>query len=61
MPEELKGDAGVVAEREVVEEVDDVVGVVLVLLPQVLQDADLLLGLVRGIEVNTINHFPFTA
>ena len=43
--EELEGDAGVVAEREVVEEVDDVVRVVLVLLPQVLQDADLLLGL----------------
>ena len=45
--EELEGDAGVVAEREVVEEVDDVVRVVLVLLPQVLQDADLLLGLVK--------------
>ena len=37
-----------VAEREVVEEVDDVVRVVLVLLPQVLQDADLLLGLKTG-------------
>ena len=43
--EELEGDAGVVAEREVVEQVDDVVSVVLVLLAQVLQDADLLLGL----------------
>ena len=43
--EELEGDAGVVAERKVVEQVDDVVSVVLVLLAQVLQDADLLLGL----------------
>ena len=43
--EQLEGDAGVGPEGEVVEQVDDVVGVVLVLLPQVLQDPYLLLGL----------------
>ncbi len=43
--EQLEGEAGVAAEREVVEQVDDVVRVVLVLLAQVLQDPDLLLRL----------------
>ncbi len=43
--EQLEGQAGVVAEVEVVVQVDDVVRVVLVLLAEVLQDADLLLRL----------------
>ncbi len=43
--QKLEGDAGVGAKDKVVEHVDDVVGVVLVLLAQVLQDADLFLGL----------------
>ena len=43
--EQLEGDAGVGAEGEVVIHVDDVERVVLVLLAQVLQDPDLLLGL----------------
>ena len=43
--QQLESDASVGAKDEVVEHVDDVVGVVLVLLAQVLQDADLLLGL----------------
>lgn len=40
--EQLERHADVVAEGEVLQHVDDVHGVVLVLLPQVLQDADLL-------------------
>ena len=43
--EQFEGEADVVAEGEVVYEVDDVVRVFSVLLPQVLQDADLLVGL----------------
>lgn len=43
--EQLEGHADVVAEGEVLQHVDDVHARVLVLLPQVLQDADLLRGL----------------
>ena len=43
--QQFKRDASVGAKDEMVEHVDDVVGVFLVLLAQVLQDADLLLGL----------------
>ena len=52
--EELKGEAHVVAEREVVDEVDDVVGAVRVLLPQVLQYPYLLHGL--AVETLLVPH-----
>ena len=52
--EQLEGDAGVGAEGEVVVHVDDVESVVLVLLPQVFQDSDLLLGL--PVETLLVSH-----
>jgi len=43
--EQLEGDAHVAPEHEVVVHVDQVEGIVFVLLPQVLEDANLFLGL----------------